>query len=153
MRAGLPHAHDWVAWVLFELTEQDAERLATGKDAPPDAEPGPHAVFRDETPAPDDQRVFLGIHNMRKESARVGCMTCETVWTEDTAARPCPGDPIGYKQDGDPAYIARDDDGEPAAFASTETFEEATDRIRKGYLRNDVCWCGSGLKVKACHGR
>lgn len=89
----------------------------------------------DEAPSVDDQRPFLGLHNVIKDLATVGCFECEKALTPENArSDDCPGSLDGHR------YMPREDD--PTAIKLDLS----------GVGRNDRCPCGSGKKFKHCHG-
>lgn len=141
--------HSWMALVPFEVTDQDALRLAglkpmQGADLPITQLAG------DEAPAPDDERPFLGLHNVRQDLAAVVCWECEVALTDaQLIDQDCPGEPAGKL-----AYV----DARGVRTAEDAARPDATrdGNIRPGSLgtvgRNDPCPCGSGQKFKRCHG-
>lgn len=125
--------HRWMAVVPYELTDQDALRMAgllpfAGSDLPPNQFAG------DQAPAPDDPRPFLGLHNVRRDLTAICCYDCDVALTDASVAEsPCvpTSDPARY---GDGAV-------------------GLADRTALGAVgRNDPCPCGSGQKFKRCHG-
>lgn len=125
--------HRWMAVVPYELTGQDALRMAglatfAGADLPPGQLAG------DEVPAPDDLRPFLGLHNVRRDLTAICCFDCEVALTDVEV--------VGF-----PCVPATDESryGDGAVGLNDQTALGAVGR-------NDPCPCGSGLKFKRCHG-
>lgn len=126
--------HRWVAIVPYEVTPEDALRMVglletAGADLP-DTQ-----LAADQAPVAEDERPFLGLHNIVRDLATVGCFECEQAVTPENAnADDCPGSPDGR------TYMPRAED--PTAV-----------KVDLGGVgRNDPCPCGSGLKFKRCHG-
>lgn len=130
--------HRWMVFMPFEVTDQDAARVATGEGLDPAVAALPDSqLAADERPAPGDARPFFGLHNVVRDLVSVGCYVCEQPYTTEVAAAPCPGDPSGKSVD--ELHLPDSRLGAPVAGFS-------------GVGRNDPCPCGSGLKFKRCHG-
>lgn len=141
--------HRWMAVVPYEVTDQDALRLAglkpmRGADLPITQLAG------DEVPALTDERPFLGTHNVRQDLTAVTCWDCEELLTDARQIdQPCKGQPPGRL-----AYV--DDTGRQTPEDAARPPAERTSNLGPNGLgtvgRNDPCPCGSGLKFKRCHG-
>lgn len=142
--------HEWVVMAPFEVTDEDARRMATGEGLPTvDVVPATQ-LAADERPAPEDARPFFGLHNLRQDLMGVVCWSCEEPWTPEVAAKPCAGQPAGKL-----AYVddeGRDRNPDEVMTHATRPGEAARHVGVGGVGRNDPCPCGSGLKFKRCHG-
>lgn len=121
--------HRWMVYVPYEVTAQDARKIATGEGVPSQDDVPAGELAADEAPAPDDARPFFGLHNIVHELVAAGCYVCEQPYTDEIEAAGCPGDPSGEDL----------------------RLPEPTIPL-SGVGRNDPCPCGSGLKFKRCHG-
>lgn len=141
--------HRWMAVVPYEVTDQDALRLVglkpmRGADLPITE------VAGDQAPAVDDERPFLGTHNMQRDLVAVACWDCEISLTDARLIdRQCAGQP-----EGELAYV--DASGCRTAADAARPPAERTGNLGPNGLgtvgRNDPCPCGSGKKWKRCHG-
>lgn len=119
--------HRWIVIAPYDVTVEDGLRLI-GEKPMKGAKLPPTEVFAGESPAPDDERPWLGLHNLATDLMQVGCYECEQQLTPAIAYEECPGDP-GTAQ-------------ATAEGMVTGTFG--------GIGRNDRCPCGSGRKFKNC---
>lgn len=131
-----------MAFVPFELTPEDARRMTVPGALPTIDEQPASELAADETPAPDDARPFLGLHNAVQELVTVGCLECELPYSDAAEEAGCLAD--------DPQALA--------AFALSQQDARRAGNVAPGMAlggvgRNDPCPCGSGLKYKKCHGR
>lgn len=114
----------------FEITVEDGLRLIGAKPYKGSELP-PGILAADEAPAPDDERPFIGLHNIVHDLMAVGCFTCEEALTPGNAHTDCPGEP----------------DDAPTRLGPSNVVGLSP------VGRNDPCPCGSGDKFKRCHGR
>jgi hypothetical protein len=141
--------HRWMAVVPYEVTDQDALRMVglkpmRGAELPV----GQHAAG--DPPAPDDERPFLGTHNMQRDLVAVACWDCEIALTDARLVdMECSGQPAGEL-----AYVGPDGQAiaDEAERQSTRAGNVPAGTLR-GVGRNEPCPCGSGVKYKWCHGR
>lgn len=138
--------HRWRALVPYEVTDEDARRLVQGDY--PGADLPPEQIAGDESPPLNDERPFLGLHNVVREDAGVFCWACEQPWSEEVAAAPCPGEP-----EGELTYVGPDGRRVDPHERRAPQGAGGIGHHLGGIGRNDPCPCGSGLKFKRCHGR
>lgn len=119
-----------MVFMPFEVTPEDARRMATGEGGPSIDEVPASQLAGGEVPAPEDARPWFGLHNVVHELVVVGCYACEQGYSDEVEAAGCPGDPDGH------------DLRLPEPTVGLGTVG-----------RNDPCPCGSGAKFKRCHGR
>lgn len=138
-----------MAVVPYEVTDQDALRMVglkpmKGADLPVTQLAG------DEAPPVDDERPFLGTHNMVSELVAVACWDCEVALTDARLVeRECPGQPPGEL-----VYADKDGRRLPGDAARGQATNAGTAGANLGTVgRNDPCSCGSGEKFKRCHGQ
>lgn len=141
--------HRWMAVVPYEVTDQDALRLVglkpmKGADLPVTQ------VAGDEAPAVNDERPFLGAHNMQRDLVAVACWDCEVALTDARLIdMPCTGQPPGEL-----AYV--DESGRRTSEEAARPSAGRSGNLGPNGLgtvgRNDRCPCGSGRKWKRCHG-
>lgn len=135
-------AHTWRVIAQYDVTPEDAQRLVEGIAGYEGRRPEQYSA--DDPPLPDDPRLLLGLHNIRQDEVFVGCFVCESSWTPEVAAMPCPGEPTSYGPTGQPLW-----DGKPLKVDG----QVRDTRIAVAPVgRNDPCPCGSGQKFKRCHG-
>jgi SEC-C motif len=118
--------HRWVVIAPFDITTEDGLRLI-GEIPTRGAGLAPTEILAGEPPAVDDERPWLGLHNLARELMQVACYECEQQLTPKVAYTECPGDP-----------------GTP------KTNEGIVTANLGGIGRNDPCPCGSGKKFKHC---
>lgn len=139
--------HRWMVVMPFEVTDQDAQRMATGDGLPSIEEQPAEELARGEAPKPDDPRPWFGLHNVAQDLIGVVCWDCEQPWTKEVAGQGCLGQPTGKL-----AYVdeqGRDLNPDEVISAPTPPAPQAG---LGSVGRNDPCPCGSGLKFKRCHG-
>lgn len=89
--------HQWHAVIVYRLDDEQAAKLYAGP-------PGPPIEFRGAAPI-DPSRATLKADMIDQEMSGVGCMVCEKSWHAGRHTD-CPGEPVGYQNDGTPIYAA-----------------------------------------------
>lgn len=97
--------HEWMAFIPYALSPQQAHLMMHGGVlTPTEAEAPDTELFAGQEPPSDDPRVFLRASMVRRDLATVGCYRCEARYADRVAAEPCPGNPDGYRADGEPYW-------------------------------------------------
>jgi hypothetical protein len=86
--------HIWRAFVVYKLDDEDAAKFYAGP-------PGP--VLNARRGEIDPTRVTLTAEMIDQGMSNVGCLTCEQPWMV-CRHKPCPGEPVDYKSNGEPIY-------------------------------------------------
>jgi hypothetical protein len=87
--------HQWRAFIVYRLDEEEAAKMFAGP-------PGPPRQFVGAAPV-DPSRATLTADMVDQEVSTVGCYVCEQSW-QHARHTPCPGEPVGYTPAGEPIY-------------------------------------------------
>lgn len=90
--------HQWVALIVYNLTDDLARKLVEAPAGPP------VPVLFPEHPVDEDERGFLSFDLIDQDQSSVGCFRCERPWSRKLAQEPCPGEPRAYSMQGEPLF-------------------------------------------------